>query len=227
MAKRLAHEIKNPLTPIKLSAERLLFKLSDKLKKPDREKLSNLSGTIIEQVETMTEMVDEFSGYAGRNFNQPTPLDLNLILTSTAQLFQEAEPSLEITLQKTDKLPQIFGDANSLRRLFNNLIKNSIEASMLNSGTKILISAKYPGAAGLREIEISILDEGIGITDQVLQNIFEPYVTSKARGRGLGLAIVKKIVEEHNGTIKLENGPKQGALATVTLPVQREIGMSN
>ncbi len=227
MAKRLAHEIKNPLTPIKLSAERLLFKLSDKLKKPDREKLSNLSGTIIEQVETMTEMVDEFSGYAGRNFNQPAPLDLNLILTSTAQLFQEAEPSLEITLQKTDELPQIFGDANSLRRLFNNLIKNSIEASMLNSGTKILISAKYPGAASPDEIEISILDEGIGIADQVLQNIFEPYVTSKARGRGLGLAIVKKIVEEHNGTIKLENAPRQGALVTVTLPVQRPIGMSN
>ena len=98
---------------------------------------------------------------------------------------------------------------------------------MLNSGTKILISAKYPGAAGPREIEISILDEGIGITDQVLQNIFEPYVTSKARGRGLGLAIVKKIVEEHNGTIKLENAPRQGALVTVTLPVQRPIGMSN
>ena len=141
MAKRLAHEIKNPLTPIKLSAERLLFKLSDKLKKPDREKLSNLSGTIIEQVETMTEMVDEFSGYAGRNFNQPTPLDLNLMLTNTAQLFQETEPSLEITLEKTNEIPEIIGDANGLRRLFNNLIKNSIEASMLNSNTKILISA--------------------------------------------------------------------------------------
>ncbi len=227
MAKRLAHEIKNPLTPIKLCAERLLFKLSDKLNKSDREKLSNLSGTIIEQVETMTEMVDEFSGYAGRDFNEPVAVDLNLILTSTAQLFQEAEPSLKITFEKTDKIPQILGDANSLRRLFNNLIKNSIEASTQNSAIRILIRAKYLEATKPEEIEISILDEGIGITEQVLQKIFEPYVTSKARGRGLGLAIVKKIVEEHNGTIRLENAPHKGTLATVTLPVERPIGISN
>jgi len=219
MAKRLAHEIKNPLTPIKLSAERLILKLSDKLKSTDRDKLSQLSGTIIEQVETMTHMVDEFSGYTEKNSFNLQPVDLNILLTSTAQFFQEAERTIEVTLQKPKKLPLIAGDINSLRRLFNNLLKNSIEASDKTLPTRIIITAVHRKLDQGNTVEITILDQGPGIPKNLLSAVFEPYVTSKARGRGLGLAIVKKIIEEHNGTVKLENFKDNGALVTVHLPV--------
>ena len=208
VARRLAHEIKNPLTPIQLSAERLQHKLSARLDEDDAQMLSRSTRTIIQQVEAMKHMVNDFSEYAQPVRNQTTNLDLLALLQEVLVLYT-ADPNVEFKLQVGTGVPLIKADAVSIRQVLHNMIKNALEA-MEGKG---MISVKLQAVRKPNStvVQLAIYDTGCGIDINQAKNIFEPYVTSKQKGTGLGLAIVKKVIEEHGGTIRLDSNYKQGA----------------
>ncbi|MBL8475920.1 MAG: HAMP domain-containing protein [Methyloversatilis sp.] len=213
VARRLAHEIKNPLTPIQLSAERLQFKLSDKLDEDGRRLLARATSTIVDQVEAMKNMVNSFRDYA--RLPQPvlTPLDLNRLVDEVLGLYETSTPRIERHLAAD--LPDISGDAGQLRQVIHNLLQNAQDASADAGAPQISVQTRRRG----NRVELSVRDNGHGFPAQVLARAFEPYVTSKARGTGLGLAIVKKIVDEHDGRIEIENIAPQGAEIRIALPL--------
>ncbi|WP_306476266.1 ATP-binding protein [Methyloversatilis sp.] len=213
VARRLAHEIKNPLTPIQLSAERLQFKLSDKLDEDGRRLLARATSTIVDQVEAMKNMVNSFRDYA--RLPQPvlTPLDLNRLVDEVLGLYETSTPRIERHLAAD--LPDISGDAGQLRQVIHNLLQNAQDASADAGAPQISVHTRRRG----NRVELSVRDNGHGFPAQVLARAFEPYVTSKARGTGLGLAIVKKIVDEHDGRIEIENIAPQGAEIRIALPL--------
>ncbi|WP_230987981.1 ATP-binding protein [Bathymodiolus japonicus methanotrophic gill symbiont] len=208
VARRLAHEIKNPLTPIQLSAERLQHKLSAKLEDEDAQILTRSTRTIVQQVEAMKHMVDDFAEYAQPVRNQATNLDLSALVQEVIALYA-ADPNVEFKLMLGQEIPLIKADAVSIRQLLHNMFKNALEA-MEGKGTisiKLLAVRKNNNTP----VQLAIYDTGCGIDINQAKNIFEPYVTSKQKGTGLGLAIVKKVIEEHGGTIRLDSNYKQGA----------------
>ncbi|MCQ9377176.1 ATP-binding protein [Methyloversatilis sp. XJ19-49] len=213
VARRLAHEIKNPLTPIQLSAERLQFKLADKLDEDGQRLLARATSTIVDQVEAMKNMVNSFRDYA--RLPQPvlTPLDLNRLVDEVLGLYETSTPRIERNLA-TD-LPHISGDAGQLRQVIHNLLQNAQDASAEAGTPQISVHTRRRG----NRVELSVRDNGHGFPAQVLARAFEPYVTSKARGTGLGLAIVKKIVDEHDGRIEIENIAPHGAEIRIALPL--------
>jgi nitrogen fixation/metabolism regulation signal transduction histidine kinase len=213
VARRLAHEIKNPLTPIQLSAERLQFKLSDKLDEDGQRLLARATSTIVDQVEAMKNMVNSFRDYA--RLPQPvlTALDLNRLVDEVLGLYETSTPRIERHLA-TD-LPHISGDAGQLRQVIHNLLQNAQDASAEAGMPQISVHTRRRG----NRVELSVRDNGHGFPAQVLARAFEPYVTSKARGTGLGLAIVKKIVDEHDGRIEIENIAPHGAEIRIALPL--------
>ena len=213
VARRLAHEIKNPLTPIQLSAERLQFKLSDKLDADGQKMLARATSTIVDQVEAMKNMVNSFRDYA--RLPQPvlTPLDLNRLVDEVLGLYETSTPRIERHLAAD--LPDISGDAGQLRQVIHNLLQNAQDASADAGAPQISVQTRRRG----NRVELSVRDNGHGFPAQVLARAFEPYVTSKARGTGLGLAIVKKIVDEHDGRIEIENIAPQGAEIRIALPL--------
>lgn len=222
VARRLAHEIKNPLTPIQLSAERLRHKYLSKMEGSDAETLDRLTNTIVQQVGTMKDMVNTFSDYARPSQIKTEPLNVNPMIEEVSTLYQQMNTEVEVKLNLDEKLPLIEADHNRLRQLLNNLIKNAIEATEELDKPEVKIQTKTIHSAGKELIEIRIIDNGSGFPDDLIGEIFEPYVTTKARGTGLGLAIVKKIVEEHGGIVWVDNNKKQGGRVVIRLPLLME-----
>ncbi|NOQ13857.1 MAG: HAMP domain-containing protein [Methyloprofundus sp.] len=216
VARRLAHEIKNPLTPIQLSAERLQFKLAAKLAEDDAQMLSRSTRTIVQQVEAMKRMVDDFAEYARPVLRQRENLDL-LALVQEIIVLYSAEPDIQIELQATEKVPLIKADAVSIRQVLHNIFKNALEAM----GNKGAIVVKIQGLQknNVSVVQLAIYDTGCGIDIKQAKEVFEPYVTNKQKGTGLGLAIVKKVIEEHGGTIVLDHKYKSGAGFIIQFPV--------
>ncbi len=213
VARRLAHEIKNPLTPIQLSAERLQFKLADKLANGDADMLARGTQTIINQVQAMKRMVDDFRDYARLPAPEVAPLDLNALIREVLGLYESSSASIDTEL--ADDLGAILGDATQLRQIIHNLLRNAEDALEGRAGARIVIRTQQDN----RHARLSLADNGPGFPVDLLPRIFEPYVTTKARGTGLGLPIVKKIVDEHQGSIEISNAPEGGARIDIRLPL--------
>ena len=227
MARRLAHEIKNPLTPIQLAAERLRLKYIDQMKQEDAEVMDRLTNTIIQQVETMKAMVNDFSEYSFTPSSQTRLEDIEALILEVRDLYLNNEKQVTIQVNQTGNLPKVTVDSKRMRQVFNNILKNALEASNEHGRIEIDIDLVFDQPD--EYIQIIVRDEGKGITDDIQQKIFEPYVSSKQKGTGLGLAIVKKIIDEHQGMIWIKNNPdKIGAQVTIQLPVHlTEIPVKN
>ncbi len=217
VARRLAHEIRNPLTPIQLSAERLQLKVGPHLDDDEAALLARSTDTIIHQVEAMKDMVQAFSEYARPPALQRRPVDLNALVREVTELYRSEGQDPALQLDLAADLPALQADPGRLRQLLNNLLRNALEAAEPEGCTVTIRTAR--GAGRYADwIELDVQDNGPGFAEAMLSQLFEPYVTSKARGSGLGLAIVKKIVEEHNGTISARN-INGGARVSVRLPL--------
>jgi nitrogen fixation/metabolism regulation signal transduction histidine kinase len=216
VARRLAHEIKNPLTPIQLSAERLTVKLAPKLAPADQEALKRGAQTIIGQVAAMKHMVDDFAVYA----RQPRPgamqpVDLGALLHDVLALYDNLRPHVFLSLPSKPAMVQ--GEPTRLRQVLHNLLQNAIDAQADVENPRYDIALETSDG----EVTLSFADAGAGFSDEVLRRAFEPYVTTKAKGTGLGLAIVRKIVDEHHGRVMLANREPHGARVTIALPSDR------
>ena len=212
VARRLAHEIKNPLTPIQLSAERLAVKLAGKLEGSEAETLKRGTSTIVNQVQAMKQMVDDFAIYARTpRPGQMQPVDLSALLLDVLALYDNLRPHTSLALPETPVV--ILGEPTRLRQVFHNLLQNAIDAQSGHDDPHYAITLESVD----REARLSVADGGEGFATDVLVRAFEPYVTTKSKGTGLGLAIVKKIVDEHGGRVALENLPR-GARVTLAFP---------
>ncbi|MEN9368152.1 MAG: hypothetical protein RL489_2510 [Pseudomonadota bacterium] len=207
VARRLAHEIKNPLTPIQLSAERLQHKLEAKLAGTDQQMLVRSVGTIVTQVQAMKTLVNEFRDYARLPAARLEPLDLNALVVEVLGLYAAQQESGRLRAELAPELPLLAGDASQLRQVIHNLVQNALDAvADLPDGLAIVSTeSTRPDDGQTRAIRLKVMDNGPGFSEKVLKRAFEPYVTTKARGTGLGLAVVKKIVEEHGARIRLGN----------------------
>ena len=213
VARRLAHEIKNPLTPIRLSAERLQMKLVDKLSGADVEMLNRSTQTIINQVQAMKHMVDDFSDYARMPAPELAALDLNALVLEVLGLYETSKAKIGVTLDPA--LPAVWGDATQLRQIIHNLLRNAEDAQESTASPQIgILTRPVEGVA-----ELCVTDDGPGFPPEIMSRVFEPYVTTKTRGTGLGLAIVKKIVDEHLGRINITNRQPLGAEVSIRLPL--------
>ncbi len=215
VARRLAHEIKNPLTPIQLSAERLQLKLADKLDSTDAAILQRSTRTIVQQVEAMKEMVDDFSEYAKPSKKQTVTIDLAQLIQEVLALYA-LKAGVKFKAHYQSGLQLINGDPVSIRQVLHNLIKNALEAVGTEGIIEINLHRILKNNTDF--LEIALYDNGTGIKEDQLEKIFEPYVTTKAKGTGLGLAIVKKIIEDHGGAIWVDTGRKVGAGFIIQLP---------
>ncbi len=219
VARRLAHEIKNPLTPIQLSAERLRGKILPKLNEQESSILDRATSTIVQQVESMKAMVNDFADYARIPQIERTPLDLNKLISEVIELYQNNTYNTVVSASLDEYPPRIKGDSNRLRQLLHNLIKNALEAMHEQQDAKIEITTHCFEISGVPFVSLEVTDDGPGFPPEILERLFEPYVTTKTKGTGLGLAIVKKIVEEHGGTIRADNTPEHGARIKIRLPI--------
>lgn len=214
VARRLAHEIKNPLTPIQLSAERLQMKLAGKLPAAEQDILLRSTNTIVAQVGALKGMVDDFSLYSRSSRLKPAMLSLNELARDVLVLYESMTVALDIQL--ADNLPMINADPALLRQVIHNLMQNALDACASATAPRITIATALVGES----IHLSVEDNGSGIRDDVKTRIFEPYVTTKPKGTGLGLAIVKKIIDEHRGTIRVTNVKPTGARVEIELQQQ-------
>lgn len=221
VARRLAHEIKNPLTPIQLSAERLEHKLAAKLEPADAQVLQRATHTIVSQVTALKSMVNEFSEYARAPAPSLTELDINQLIREVLALYEPPGISITVDIPKTPS--PILGDATMLRQVLHNLLQNAQDA--LNASSEKAAPEGKPAPtisiSNTRvqdKILLVIADNGSGFPEDLIARAFEPYITTKRHGTGLGLAIVKKIVEEHQGHIQIENRMEGGAAVSITLP---------
>lgn len=232
VARRLAHEIKNPLTPIQLSAERLRHKYLDTMPAEDAEVLDRSTNTIVQQVETLKQMVKAFSDYARMPAVELKTIDLNSLINEVLDLYQDTKTNVKINTQLDNTMPHIEADINRMRQLLTNLIKNALEAMEEQTEGELTITTECAKKAACHYVELQIKDTGPGIPHDMFSALFEPYITSKPKGSGLGLAIVKKIVEEHGGVLWAENnqsplnaqtmgtnGNQSGATIFIRLPV--------
>jgi nitrogen fixation/metabolism regulation signal transduction histidine kinase len=211
VAQRLAHEIKNPLTPIQLSAERLQMKLADKLGGTDAEILARGTGMIVSQVTAMKNMVDDFREYARTPPAALASLDLNALVREVLGLYETAAIPFSATF--CPDLPAVQGDAAQLRQVIHNLLQNAQDAVAGSARQEITVeTAPAPGGARL-----TVCDSGPGFAQKIIARAFEPYVTTKPRGTGLGLAIVKRIIDDHHGSIEVGNQAGGGARVSITL----------
>ncbi len=213
VARRLAHEIKNPLTPIQLSAERLQLKLADKLEGKEAEMLTRSTQTIINQVQAMKRMVNEFSDYARMPAPELGELDLNALVCEVLGLYETSHARIEPLLEPD--LLAVWGDATQLRQIIHNLLRNAEDAQEDMALPQIGVRTRRANGSA----ELVVTDSGPGFPPEILGRVFEPYVTTKARGTGLGLAIVKKIVDEHQGSIRINNVQPTGAEVCIRIPL--------
>jgi nitrogen fixation/metabolism regulation signal transduction histidine kinase len=240
VARRLAHEIKNPLTPIQLSAERLQHKLSAKLNTTDAIMLKRATDTIVNQVSAMKAMVNEFSEYARAPSANLTRLNINQLICDVSALYEntrdelmdseqksapiKASDSVQIEYDLMPNMPDILGDATMLRQVLHNLMQNAQDALLTVDGSlriknpEILVQTSFNEST----IKLVVKDNGHGFPAAIISHAFEPYVTTKDHGTGLGLAIVKKMVDEHAGQIKIENNSSGGASVTIILPLETD-----
>jgi two-component system, NtrC family, nitrogen regulation sensor histidine kinase NtrY len=226
VARRLAHEIKNPLTPIQLAAERLQRRLAGKLQPEDAGVLGRSTETIVQQVEGLKQMVNAFSEYARAPELTLADFDLNALVREVTELYRGQDPAVDIRVQTDRPVLRIRADRGRMRQVLNNLITNGIEA--LGEATSGWVEVATTLVEGLPEphVVISVCDNGHGFQKDMLARVFDPYVTSKQKGTGLGLAIVKRITEEHGGRIEADNRPEGGALVRVILPAAvREVSL--
>lgn len=218
MARRLAHEIKNPLTPIRLSAERLRHKYLKNMAAADADVLDRSTHTIMQQVDAMQEMVKAFSDYARAPKLERRALDLNHLIDEVLDLYRSHAP-VQWQVELDPRLMNIEADAGRFRQLLHNLIKNALDALADRPGGRIRLVTRLVEQAAFPYIELRVEDNGPGFPEVLMDQLFEPYVTTKPKGTGLGLAIVKKIVEEHGGVIGAENGA-EGACVIIHLPLE-------
>ena len=225
VARRLAHEIKNPLTPIQLSAERLEMKLSGKVAPPEQAILAKSVKTIVDQVDAMKRLVNEFRDYARLPAAELKALDLNALVTDVLQLYESDNAHVPVRMELDAACPPILGDAQQLRQVVHNLLQNAQDATPATlarqEGHGVLIRTQWnePG----RRVRLVVQDHGSGFPEHILKRAFEPYVTTKAKGTGLGLAVVKKIADEHRSRIdisnRVEDGKVCGAQVSLSFPV--------
>lgn len=230
VARRLAHEIKNPLTPIQLSAERLEMKLLSRLEKPEQAFLTKAVKTIVDQVEAMKRLVNEFRDYARLPAAELKTLDLNAVVNDVLSLYELDETQVRVRPQLDPDCPSIRGDAQQLRQVLHNLIQNAQDATVhahpetaMSELAPVRITTRFNADA--RRVRLTIADDGPGFPVHILQRAFEPYVTTKARGTGLGLAVVKKIADEHGARINVTNrtdaGVVSGAQVSLSFPAEQ------
>jgi nitrogen fixation/metabolism regulation signal transduction histidine kinase len=224
VARRLAHEIKNPLTPIQLSAERLEMKLSDKLQPTEQAMLSKSVKTIVDQVDAMKRLVNDFRDYARLPTAELKPLDLNALVTDVMQLYADDASVMPVRVELDPAAPAIRGDAQQLRQVIHNLLQNAQDAQEGRSAEHpVQITLKTEFSTSARRVRLIVRDNGSGFPDHILKRAFEPYVTTKSKGTGLGLAVVKKIADEHGARIDISNrvadGAVQGAQVSLSFAV--------
>jgi nitrogen fixation/metabolism regulation signal transduction histidine kinase len=234
VARRLAHEIKNPLTPIQLSAERLEHKLADKLPEAERALLVRAVRTIVDQVDAMKRLVNEFRDYARLPMADLQPIDLNALVAEVLQLYGGAAEAghgpvapARIQVESDPGCPPILGDAQQLRQVIHNLVQNALDATEgtehapADRGDPVVI-VRTQWLDNLQRVRLSVIDSGHGFPDAILKRAFEPYVTTKPKGTGLGLAVVRKIADEHGARIDVSNRINDGQIlgAQVSLSFQ-------
>lgn len=225
VAQRVAHEIKNPLTPIQLSAERLAMKLGDKLQGADLAVLEKSVKTIVDQVEAMKRLVNEFRDYARLPSAQLVPLSLTTVAKDTLSLYEHEVNEEQISMTVQSDLPLVDGDAQQLRQVFHNLLQNALESARQRQKTipihldpRVRVEVRMWLDLEKSRVCCDVLDNGAGFADHILARAFEPYNTTKPKGTGLGLAVVRKIVQEHHGEITLSNKSEDdGSGARVSL----------
>uniref|UniRef100_UPI00321F7593 sensor histidine kinase n=1 Tax=Rudaea sp. TaxID=2136325 RepID=UPI00321F7593 len=217
VARRLAHEVKNPLTPIQLAAERLRRRFIGRLPPDETEVLDRATLTIVNQVEALKAMVNAFGDYARPPQIDARPLSINALAGEVVDLY-ENDQRIQLTRQFAESDPSLRADAVRLRQLLHNLIKNSLEAVSGEHKPHVEVITREIDEGGRHWVELAVADNGPGLPEGFDARWFEPYTTSKVKGTGLGLAVAKKIVEEHGGTIRAENRAEGGAVFTLRLP---------
>jgi nitrogen fixation/metabolism regulation signal transduction histidine kinase len=216
VARRWAHEIKNPLTPIQLAAERLRHRLLSRLSGDEADMVDRSTWTIVQQVDSLKAMVRAFADYASSPSTELTRVDLNALVREVVDLYGSGAA---LRLELADRLPPVEADPDRLRQLLHNLVKNALEAQPQGEAAVVVTTRAAPASeVGVTPVELSVRDNGPGIREELLERLFEPYMSGRASGSGLGLAIVKKIVEEHGGTVTATNTTDGGALVRVVLP---------
>ncbi len=227
VARRLAHEIRNPLTPIQLSAERLSHKLADKLSEKDASILSRSTKTIVNQVDAMKKMVAEFSEYARSPAPKLLPINLNRLVSEVIGLYETHHEyaAAKIIFSPSEEDTRVLGDSTRLRQVLHNLIQNALDASQTDDA---VIEIKTTELS--QTVSLMVQDNGMGFSADLLLRAFEPYMTNKSHGTGLGLAIVKKIIDEHKASIKIKNITDNdqailGALVSVEFPKIKNNGL--
>jgi nitrogen fixation/metabolism regulation signal transduction histidine kinase len=217
VARRLAHEIKNPLTPIQLSAERLEMKLAGKVAEPERAIVAKSVRTIVDQVDAMKRLVNEFRDYARLPAAQLKPVDLNGLVSDVLQLYArdagehgEGAAHVPVRMELDPACPRIMGDSQQLRQVLHNLLQNAQDATEGAAVREVTVKTQWNEAA--RRARLIVQDTGSGFPEHILKRAFEPYVTTKAKGTGLGLAVVKKIADEHRARVDLKNRVENGAV---------------
>jgi nitrogen fixation/metabolism regulation signal transduction histidine kinase len=218
VARRLAHEIKNPLTPIQLSAERLRRKYLGTMSEEEAQILDRATHTIVQQVEAMKEMVNAFSDYARAPDMDIGRFDLDKLVHEVVDLYRVQDSSVRIVVTSDATLPYIDADMGRVRQMLHNLVRNAIEALENTENGQVDVQVCAAEADGIEMVHIRVEDNGPGFNAATVSQVFDPYVTTKPKGTGLGLAIVKKLVEEHMGTIRAENRKDGGAMISIRLP---------
>lgn len=219
VARRIAHEIKNPLTPVKLSAERLQRKYGDKIKGTDNSVFQECTKTIIDQVEVLKNMVNEFSRFARMPVTNPTPNDLNSVISDSVILYQDAHKNIHFDFQKGEDIPILNIDAEQMNRSMINILENAVAAvSVIDGNGRIEIKTIYDKSN--RKVKIEVIDNGPGIKPKDKMKLFEPYFSTKKSGTGLGLAIVNSIISDHNGTVSVKDNIPRGTVVVIELPIE-------
>ncbi|HBA27996.1 MAG TPA: two-component sensor histidine kinase, partial [Gammaproteobacteria bacterium] len=219
VAVRMAHEIKNPLTPILLSAQRLRNKFLDTLKGKDLEIIDKTTNVIIDQVKSMDAMVSAFADYANTPQIERKPTDLNALINQSIALY-DAQSNISIEFDLASDVPELLLDANGISRVLINLVKNSAESVEDSRDLIVSVTTQYLPSEGI--VRLSMADNGDGFDEAVIERVFEPYVTTKVKGSGLGMAIVQNIIEQHDGRIFAGNVEPNGAIVTIEFEYTKE-----
>ncbi len=227
VARRLAHEIKNPLTPIQLSAERLEMKLSGKLASAEQALLTKSVKTIVDQVDAMKRLVNEFRDYARLPAAELKPVDLNALALDVLNLYANDNSPALVVADLDPQCPSVQGDAQQLRQVLHNLVQNAQDATAsagrMDSRHPVVLKTQWQVAS--QRVRLSVQDCGTGFPDNILKRAFEPYVTTKDKGTGLGLAVVKKIADEHGSRVEISNrladGQPVGAQVSLSFAIDR------